>query len=122
MVRTEKLRLDGEWYSSYLIGSAKGEWLIKSRQPYLDDFFHDQNEGKLYFRIVHQYLKEFKPMMYNWLKESQTPYGGMVGTKACGTFVRHFHPSSVQEMRLLLVPGSVGESAFRLCFGIMEEY
>ena len=109
---TGKILLEHKWHSSYLLGYVDTGWLIYARANFYEDYFHDQNEGLLHYKIVSKYIKEELPVLRGWLRETETPFGGFISDMEGG---RYF---SCYSLKLLLDPGSIQETAFRLCFGV----
>lgn len=110
---TGKILLDDKWHSSYLLGYAGYEWVSAAYRTFAPDYFCNRNEALLHYRVVRLYIKEEYPVLYGWLGETQTPFGGWLGDTESGHDSAMFYP-----IKLLLDPGSIQETAFRLCFSV----
>ena len=78
----QKVYLNRAWHSSYHIGQADGHWLIKTARPHMDEFYYhhgNKDQGWIHYNIMRDYLREFKPTLWQWFNETKTPFGGLVG-------------------------------------------
>ena len=109
----ENIFLEGRVYSPYLLGYAGRKWVSAARQEFLTEDYDCKDPGRMHFRMVKKYLRERDLLLYKWLKETNTPFGGLVGGVDDMEAYAPFYP-----VNLLFVPGSIEETAFRLCFEI----
>ena len=91
----------------------------------MDEFYYhhgNKDQGWIHYNIMRDYLREFKPTLWQWFNETKTPFGGLVGNNFHDGKLPQFVNSASQiDMYILMFPRTMEETAFRLCFGIMSE-
>lgn len=115
IVSTGIIQLENEWYSAYLLGWVNNKWIAENRSDLWPSYTLDENEGLLHYKLVRRYMRERQPLLYVWLDESRTSYGGLIG-EANGSILGWLQ--ALNTVTLLLTPDSIQETAFRLCFDI----
>ena len=115
IVNTGIIHLDDGSYSSYLIGWASNKWIAENRSDLWPAYTMDENIGLLHYKMIRRFMRERHALLYAWLDETRTSYGGLIG-EADGSILGWLQ--SVSQVKLLLTPGTIQETAFRLCFDI----
>jgi hypothetical protein len=107
--------LDKEWFSSYQLGWTTKVWISDARSDFWPEYTEKQNMGLLHYQLVRRYMRDNEKILYKWLDETKTSYGGLIGTED-ETIIGWLH--SIYPVNLLLVPNSIEETAFKMCFEI----